>query len=204
MSTRTIVGFLVALVTSLILAGATGCGGSGAATRPGSRDSTKVATRRARRARADTLGGKARGTVASARRALRGAKGKRGSVKTMSPDEVAQERKRLREEKRRLREELRRKRREERLAQRTLGRRAKRTGSKRSLYDAYILKATIAGRYALIGSRRLERGDVIAGKKLVEVGSDRIVLEQFGNRFGVRIGEPVERTLTGQGRKRRS
>jgi hypothetical protein len=194
---------LTTLAVGVILLVGSGCGGGRAAPRAGTRDSTRAVSRRARRTlTADTLAKAGRTSVAAARRAARGAKGKRGSLKGTPPDQAAVERKRLREEKKRLREELRRKRREERLARRSLGRKGRRTKGKRSLYDAYILKGTIAGRYALIGSRRLERGDVIAGKKLVEIGSDRIVLEQFGNRVGVRIGEPIERMLSGRGKGR--
>jgi hypothetical protein len=168
-----------------------------------SSDSARVA-RRSRRGRAagDTLAGSPRSALASGRRTARGAKGKRGSLKAQTPDEQMSDRKRLRAEKRRLRDEARRRKREEKLAQRGLRKRGRKTG-RRSLYDAYTLKGTVAGRYALVGNRRLETGDIIAGKKLVEVGSDRIALEQFGTRFSVRIGEPVERGGDTRGRKRR-
>jgi hypothetical protein len=53
----------------------------------------------------------------------------------------------------------------------------------------------------LVGSRRLEKGDVVAGKKIVEIGSNRIIVEQFGTRFTVQLGEPIDRGLTTKSRK---
>jgi hypothetical protein len=161
-------------------------------------DSTR--TRRSRRVRGatDTLtsrvGSTARGAARLARRAG-GAKGKRGTLQGQTPEQRMAEKKRLREEQRRLKQELRRRKREERLAQQGAKKRGKGRSGKRSSYDAYTLKGTVAGTYALIGSRRLERGDVIAGKKIIEIGSDRVVLEQFGTRSTVVLGEPVDRSL---------
>lgn len=199
------VSWAVTLILVVLLMLACGGGTSAPSTgRRGSSDSTRLA-RRARSARAagDTLAQKSRSALATARRTARGGKGKRGTLKTQTPEEQMAERKRLRAEKRRLREEARRRKREERLAQRGLrtAKRGQRKG-RRSLYDIYTLKGTVAGRYALIGSRRLEVGDIIAGKKIVEVGTDRVILEQFGTRFTVRLGEPVERTLGTRSRRR--
>jgi hypothetical protein len=39
------------------------------------------------------------------------------------------------------------------------------------------------------------RGDVVAGKKIVEIGSDRIVVEQFGSRSTVRVGELIDQSI---------
>jgi len=184
------------------------CGNSKRApSRAKSSDSTQVAgkARRKARATADTLASKAAKAGKAGQKLARGPKGKRGSLKVQTQDEKMSERKRLRDEKRRLRQEARRRKREEQLAQRAARTRGRKAGRKRSLYDAYTLKGTVAGRYALVGNRRLEAGDIIAGKKLVDVSSNRIVLEQFGTRFTVQIGEPVERGLgTKSGRKRRN
>lgn len=172
-------------------------------------DSTGVGrTRRSRRAldAADTLGARVGRTARSARGAASriGAKGKRGTLKGMTAAEKDTERKRIREEKKRLKKELQRKRREERLAQRASLRRGRqRRSGRRSLYDAYTLKGTVAGTYALVGTRRLERGDVVAGKKIVEIGSDRISLEQYGQRFTVRLGEPVDPGVLTSGRRKK-
>lgn len=169
-------------------------------------DSTKAGTRRARKAvgATDSLGRKvgtaAKGAAKLARSA--GPKGKRGSLKAATPEQAAAEKKRLREEKKRLRQELSRRKREERLAGRSARRRGVRRGGKRSLYDAYTLKGTVAGVYALVGSRRLERGDVVAGKKIVDIGSDRIVVEQFGTPFTVMLGEPIDKGLPSGTKKR--
>jgi hypothetical protein len=169
-------------------------------------DSTGTGTRRSRKARgvADTLGGKAVKGAKGASRLARsaGAKGKRGSLKGLTPEQVAAEKKRLKEEKKQLKLELSRRKREERMAARVGQRRARTGGGRKSLYDAYTLKGTVAGTYALVGSRRLERGDVVAGKRIVDIGSDRIVVEQFGTRFTVVLGEPIDRGLTTGSRKR--
>jgi len=191
---RVLISALAVGVAALLV---TSCGGGGAASASGKGGRDSTSTRRARRA-ADTLAAKAGKAGRAAKSGLasaRGAKGKRGSLKGMTPEEKAMERKQAREEKKRLRAEIRRKRREERLAMRAgralRGRNTGRKSAKRGAYDPYTLKGTIAGTYALVGSRRLQVGDVIAGKRLVEVGSDRIVVEQFGSRMSVRIGEPV-------------
>lgn len=197
MKRRLLVGLLVSFVLSLLVFCFSSCGGGSASAAKATRDSTRLASRprRARRGKvADSLAAK----VGSARSRIArsvGAKGRRGSLKGLTPEEIKAERKRMRDEKRRLREEIRRKKREEKLALRATRGRGRRSGARRrgSLYDAYTLKGTIAGRYALVGTRRLERGDVIAGKKVIEIGSDRITLEQFGTRFSVRVGEQVER-----------
>jgi hypothetical protein len=171
-------------------------------------DSLKGGTRRARKTKdaVDSLGNKAGQAAKSAGKLAKsaGRKGKRGSLQGQSPTDVASEKKRLREEKKRLKQELRRKKREERLRDseaRRAGRR-KRTRGKGSLYDAYTLKGTVAGSYALVGSRRLEKGDVVAGKKIVEIGSDRVVVEQFGTQFTIRLGEPIDLGLTTKSKKR--
>jgi hypothetical protein len=171
-------------------------------------DSLKSGSRRARKTQdmADSLGSKAGRAAKNAGKLAKsaGRKGKRGSLQGQTPTEIASEKKRLREEKKRLKQELRRKKREERLREaeaRRRGRR-KRSRGKRSLYDAYTLKGTVAGAYALVGSRRLERGDVVAGKKIMEIGSDRIVVEQFGTRFTVRLGEPIDLGMSTKSKKR--
>jgi len=191
----------------LLLAGS--CGGGGAAPSSQSvkaRDSSSAKSRKSRKAATDSLGKAASTVAAKAGKLARGGrgKGKSGSLKGLTPEERAAERKRQREEKTRLKRELRRKRREEAMSRRVTGTRGRKNNKSRrgSLYDVYMLKGTIAGRYALIGSRRLERGDVIAGKKLVEVSSDRITLEQFGSRYTIRVGEPVERNLDVKKRNR--
>jgi hypothetical protein len=169
-------------------------------------DSAKTGTRRARKVTgaSDSLGRKAGAAAKRTGKLARsaGAKGKRGSLKGLTPEARAAEKKRLRAEKKRLKLELSRKRREERLASRAARRRGARKSGGRSLYDAYTLKGTVAGSYALVGSRRLEKGDVVGGKKIVDIGSDRIVVEQFGTRFTVRLGEPIDKGLTTGSRKR--
>jgi hypothetical protein len=69
-------------------------------------------------------------------------------------------------------------------------------GGRNSLLDSYTLKAVIAGHYALIGSRRLEIGDVIAGKKIVAIESDRITLDQGGATSTLQVGESISNGLS--------
>jgi hypothetical protein len=174
------------------------------AVRPGRKAQVGDSTpRRSRRVGADSLarkvGAAARGGAKLA--ASAGAKGSRGSLKGMTPEQQAAQKKQLNDEKRRLRQELRRRQREEQLAGRAARQRGART-SGRSLYDAYTLKGTVAGIYALVGNRRLERGDVVAGKKIIDIESDRIVVEQFGTDFTVLLGEPIDRgPTTGAGKR---
>jgi hypothetical protein len=169
-------------------------------------DSAKTGTRRARKVAgaADSLGRKTGAAVKGAAKLARsaGAKGKKGSLQGLTPEQRTAEKRRLRDEKRRLRQELSRKKREERLAGRAARSRGARKSGGRSLYDAYMLKGTVAGSYALVGSRRLEKGDVVAGKKIIDIGSDRIVVEQFGTLFTIRLGEPIDKGLTSGSKKR--
>lgn len=130
-----------------------------------------------------------------------GAKGTHGSLQPMTPDQQAAEKKRLNDQKKSLKQELKRRRQEELLAGRAVRKRNAHAKS-RSLYDAYTLKGTVAGVYALVGDRRLEKGDVVAGKEIVDIGSDRIVVEQFGTRFTIMLGQPVDPNLV-IGRKKR-
>jgi hypothetical protein len=206
-----IVVLLVVLVGGFTLWVGGSCGGSPrprTSSRVRGGDSTRVSAKARRASRVktagDTLAGKAAKSASRMASQARGAKGRHGALQAMTPEERVVERKRLKEEKRRLRAETQRKRREERLALRGSKSRAGRHTGRRALYDAYMLKGTFAGRYALVGSRRLERGDVIAGKRLVDIGPDRITLEQFGNRLTVRIGEMVERGVETGSRRRGS
>lgn len=158
------------------------------------RDAATATVKTSARKAVDSLKTKAGTGAKKIASAALGAKGKRGTLKVATAADQAAEKKRQRDEQRRLRQELARRRREERTAARaTAARRSRRGGGARSsLNDAYILKGTSPGVYALVGTRRLEKGDVIAGKQLVEIGGDYIVLEQFGIESTVRLGEPVQ------------
>jgi len=195
-------GLLIAGALSVALLPGISCsrGNTSGSRRSGAQDTSRVAvrTRRARRSAADTVAGRARSAAtAAAGKVARatGAKGKRGTLKATTQEDRLAERKKLRAQKQQLRRELRRKRQEERLARRAQRTRSSRRNKRGSLYDSYMLKATMAGQYAMIGTRRVGRGDVVAGKKIVEIGSDRIVVEQFGTTFTVRVGEPIDRSI---------
>jgi hypothetical protein len=196
------VAALVALFLVVKSCGKKPAAGTGRTTQVG--DSAKTGTRRSRKATgADSLSRKAGAAAKGASKLAKsvGAKGKRGSLKDMTPEQQTAEKKRLRDEKKRLTQELKRRKREEQLAGRAVRRRGARSGG-RSLYDAYTLKGTVAGTYALVGSRRLGKGDVVAGKKIIDIGSDRIVVEQFGTRFTVMLGEPIDKSLSSGSKKR--
>jgi len=208
LSRRLIADLTIAGLLGVLLALGASCKSNPSSAGRASNDSTHAgaSSRRARKAgtASDSLAGKARSTAkgaagkvaGAAGKVVAGVKGKHGTLQVQTSADKTAERKRLLEEKRQARRDLRRKRQEELIARRAQRTRGKRTGRNGSLNDANILKATIAGQYALIGSRRVARGDVIAGKRLVEIDADRIVLEQSGTTFGVRIGESVDRSMT--------
>jgi hypothetical protein len=58
----------------------------------------------------------------------------------------------------------------------------------------YVLKAIILlgnDSYVLIDSRKAQVGDVVMGRKIVDIGQDRIEIEAFGKRSTVRVGESL-------------
>ena len=58
----------------------------------------------------------------------------------------------------------------------------------------YVLKAIIFlgdHSYVLIDGRKAQVGDVVMGRKIVEIGQDRIEVEAFGRRSTVRVGESL-------------
>lgn len=46
-------------------------------------------------------------------------------------------------------------------------------------------------RYALIGGRKARTGDVVAGRKIQEIQTDRVSVEYSGTRYEVKIGSPL-------------
>jgi len=59
---------------------------------------------------------------------------------------------------------------------------------------ADVVSAIIAGNdgnYALIGSSRVEAGDVVMGRRIVDIGSDYVTIEAFGRRSRIRVGGSI-------------
>lgn len=68
----------------------------------------------------------------------------------------------------------------------------------------YVLKAIILlgnEGYVLIDGRKARVGDVVMGRKIIEIGQDRIEIEAFGKRSTVRIGESLMPPAYGSTRK---
>lgn len=115
-----------------------------------------------------------------------------GQIKTKTKEELREEKRRAQREERARRREIRRRQRElERL--RRLSRRRRRIRSKRAK-QIYVLRAIMkidSEKYALIDSRRMGIGEEISGRRIVEIGDDRIIIEEFGRRREVRMGESI-------------
>ncbi len=116
-----------------------------------------------------------------------------GRLKAKTKEERAAERKRIRQEEKRRRKELRRRERErKRMLKYARSRRGKRKTGRKGTY--YVVKAIVSlgnESYALIDSRRVRVGDVVMGRKIVAIHSDRIEVEAFGRRTTVRVGESL-------------
>lgn len=138
--------------------------------------------------------------------ATRGAKGKTvGRLKAKTKEERLAERKRLRAEEKRKRRELKRRERERR---RMLKYARKKHGTRKSSRKGtyYVVKAVVSlgnESYALIDSRRVTVGDVVMGRRIVDIKPDRIEIEAFGRRTVVRVGESILPTSYFSERKRR-
>jgi sRNA-binding protein len=72
--------------------------------------------------------------------------------------------------------------------------RARRGRSGRKGEGMYVLKAVVAtggDNYALVDGRKVQVGDFVLGRKIVEISPDRIEIEAFGKRSTVRVGESL-------------
>ncbi len=117
-----------------------------------------------------------------------------GRLKAKTKEERAAERKRLRAEERKRKRELKRQERERRrMLKYARSRRGRRkVASRKGTY--YVVKAIVAlgdDSYALIDNRRVRVGDVVMGRKIVAIGTDRIEVEAFGRRTTIRVGESL-------------
>jgi hypothetical protein len=70
-----------------------------------------------------------------------------------------------------------------------------RTGMRTSSESGYVLKGIFVDergeRYALFGERRTRNGDMVAGRKIHEVESDRVSVEYGGSTYEVKIGNSL-------------
>ncbi len=129
----------------------------------------------------------------------------KASLKAMTKEERRAQMKRIREEERKRKRELKRQEREKRKALRQARRmRGKRKSGKRS-QQFYVLKAVVSlgdESYALIDGRRAKVGDIVMGRRIVAIEPDRLVVEAFGKRTTVRVGESLLPSGFGYGKQR--
>lgn len=144
-----------------------------------------------------------------------------GQIKAKTAEEIAAEKRKARKEERERRKELRRRQREERRAQRMASRygysqnrlriRGRRGGmstarGRKSSATLYQLRAIIIidnTNYALIDNRQVQKGDDIMGRKIVDILSDRIVIDDAGKFREIKIGEMVFPNLMTQSKRTR-
>ncbi len=126
-------------------------------------------------------------------------RGRASSTRTRGSSRRGQSRLERKEERRRLREA----RRKERV-QRGLSRKTKRTGkispqsragATASKSAAPVLKAIVSEptghRIAIIGERRVRKGDQIDGRKITEVEQDRVKVEYLSKSYEVKLSQPL-------------
>lgn len=129
-----------------------------------------------------------------------------GRIQPRSKKELRAEKKMRRKEERRRKREARRRQREQRQrlreARRKHGR--KRRGSKGNLYVVRAIVSLGSESYALVDGRRVGIGDVVMGRRIVEIQPDHLEIEAFGRRSSVRVGESLLPTSysTKRGRRR--
>lgn len=120
-------------------------------------------------------------------RTARTSRSKDDEVRTAMREKARMER---REERRRRREERRRLRLE------------RRRGSRRASRGSYAVKTSTptlnaivpqpGGEWvAVVGERQVKPGDQIEGRRIVEVGSDRVKVEYFTKSYEVKLGQPL-------------
>lgn len=128
-----------------------------------------------------------------------------GRIQPRSKKELRAERKRRRKEERLRKREARRREREQRQRLREARRRhgSKRRGRKGNLYVVRAIVSLGSESYALVDGRRVGIGDVVMGRRVVEILPDRLEIEAFGRRSSVRVGESLLPTTYTTKRSRR-
>jgi len=96
-----------------------------------------------------------------------------------------------REERRKRREE----RRKERAGRRRVTTRTSRGGYTVKRSSTPVLKAIISQptgeRVAVVGDRQVKAGDQVEGRRIVEIGSDRVKVEYFTKSYEVKLNQPL-------------
>jgi hypothetical protein len=158
--------------------------------------------------------GKSKGTNKTTASSSKAVKGKStGAIKAKTKEEITAEQGKARQEERKRLRELRRRQREEARARRRLGyhgygnynygrrtglrgltgRMSAKTGrpSNTILYQLKAIFIVGGQNYAMIDNRNYIIGDEVMGRKIVEILSDRITIDESGQRREVKIGESV-------------
>jgi hypothetical protein len=116
-----------------------------------------------------------------------------GTLKASSKEERRVQMKKIKDEERRRKKALKQQERDKRrLLKGASARGGRRKASKGTGF--YVLKAIILlgdQSYVLVDGRKARVGDVVMGRKIVEIGQDRIEIEAFGRRSTVRVGESL-------------
>lgn len=135
-----------------------------------------------------------------------GKKGSRAKLKAKTKEQLKLEKaQRKREEKKRKRELLRREREAKRRLRTARSKRSRRSKRGRKGIQLYTVSAIVSmgsDSYALIGGRRVGVGDVVMGRRILAIHSDRLEVEAFGKLTVVRVGESLLPTYYSEKRRR--
>ncbi|MFO7638527.1 MAG: hypothetical protein R6X14_04370 [bacterium] len=131
-----------------------------------------------------------------------------GRVRPRTKAELRAERKTARRAERQRKREAKRRERERRrqlkaARSRRGSRRSGRRGKKGQLYTVSAIVSLGSDSYALVDGRRVMVGDVIMGRRIVEIGADRVIVEAFGRRSTVRVGQSIVPLTFSTSRRRR-
>jgi len=117
-----------------------------------------------------------------------------GTLKATTQAERRAKLKKIKDAERLRKKALKKQEREKRRMLKSASARGGRRNSRTKGAGLYVLKAIILlgnESYVLIDGRKARVGDVVMGRKIVEIGQDRIEIEAFGKRSTVRVGESL-------------
>ena len=117
-----------------------------------------------------------------------------GTLKPTSKEDRRAQIKKIKDAERLRKKALKKQEREKRRMLKSASARGGRRSSRTKGAGLYVLKAIILlgnDSYVLIDSRKAQVGDVVMGRKIVDIGQDRIEIEAFGKRSTVRVGESL-------------
>jgi len=115
-----------------------------------------------------------------------------GTLKANTKEQRRAQLKKIKDDERRRKKALKQQEREKRRMLKSASARGGRRKTKGTGF--YVLKAVILlgdQSYVLVDGRKARVGDVVMGRKIVEIGQDRIEIEAFGKRSTVRVGESL-------------